>query len=176
MQTNKSIYFYGKGQFIFLSNFYPCKIYDDELDLTFNCSEQYFVYRKCLTFDQDNKDLKERILSESDPSKIKKYGRMVNNFDNKVWEKERWLRMYTGIYLKFKQNEELKKKLLETGDRNLYEASPTDRIWGIGYGAKEAHKSPKDKYGQNLLGKILMKVRQELKDDAKDSEDAIDDD
>jgi len=162
MQTNKSIYFYGKGQFVFLSNFYPCKIYDDELDVSFNCSEQCFMYSKCLIFDDENEELKEKILAETNPSKIKRFGRIVKNFDNKVWEKERWLRMYNAVYLKFSQNKDLKKKLLATGDRALYEASPTDRIWGIGYSAKEAHKTSKSGYGQNLLGKILMDVRSKL--------------
>lgn len=71
--------------------------------------------------------------------------------------------VYTGNLLKFSQNEELKQKLLDTENKILVEASPYDKIWGIGLSV-----SDKDFYnpilwkGENLLGKILMKVRNTL--------------
>lgn len=57
----------------------------------------------------------------------------------------------------------LKKKLLNTKDKVLFEASKYDKIWGIGYNTKIAYKIDKEKYGLNLLGKVLMEVREELK-------------
>ena len=70
--------------------------------------------------------------------------------------------MLNGLRLKFTQNEDLKKKLLETGDKDLYEASFRDKIWGIGFGIRQAPNISPEKYGQNLLGKALMLVRLEL--------------
>lgn len=57
----------------------------------------------------------------------------------------------------------LKKWLLETGDRELVEASPMDRIWGVGFAAKNADAN-RHRWGQNLLGKALMVVRTRLRD------------
>ena len=70
--------------------------------------------------------------------------------------------MLNGLRLKFNQNEDLKKKLILTNNKNLYEASPYDRIWGIGYTKTNAVKTDKSKYGLNLLGKALMELRSEL--------------
>ena len=67
-----------------------------------------------------------------------------------------------GNLLKFTQNEHLKKILLGTGERILVEASPTDRIWGIGFNSKDAPGN-KDKWGENKLGKALMRVREQLR-------------
>lgn len=59
----------------------------------------------------------------------------------------------------------LAKKLLETGERELVEASPYDRVWGIGYGAADAEDS-REFWGENLLGKALMRVRDRLRGEA----------
>lgn len=52
--------------------------------------------------------------------------------------------------------------LLSTGNREIVEASPVDNIWGIGFSSDNAMENV-DKWGQNLLGKTLMKVRTILK-------------
>ena len=70
--------------------------------------------------------------------------------------------MYDGVYAKFSQNPELKTQLLATGEKVLVEASPYDKIWGIGFNKSDALTS-KAKWGQNLLGKVLMEVRNKLK-------------
>ena len=68
--------------------------------------------------------------------------------------------VWYGNYLKFSQHEDLRERLLATGDRILAEASPYDLIWGIGYRAKDdLALDQKNWRGQNLLGKILMSVR-----------------
>ncbi|KAI1739571.1 hypothetical protein F4680DRAFT_422006 [Xylaria scruposa] len=56
--------------------------------------------------------------------------------------------------------------LLATGTRELVEASPFDRIWGIGFGAKDAGNR-RGKWGLNLLGRCLMEVREELRREAE---------
>ncbi len=69
-----------------------------------------------------------------------------------------------GNMLKFSQNEELKNFLLSTNNKILAEASPYDKIWGIGIGQDDKDAYNIDKWkGENLLGKALMKVREELR-------------
>lgn len=158
-----SVYFYGytkpNGEF---SNFYPCEFKED--GIKFNCTEQYFMYYKVLEFDPGNNELIDMIMNETRPSFIKRYGgrKYLKKYNNKIWTKKRYNIMLNGLRLKFTQNEDLKKKLLETGDKNLYEASFRDKIWGIGFGIKQAPNIPPEKYGRNLLGKALMLVRLEL--------------
>jgi len=70
--------------------------------------------------------------------------------------------VFNGAFLKFSQNEDLKKKLLNTGNKTLVEASKWDKIWEIGISKKDALAGKKWK-GMNLLGKTLMNVRNNLK-------------
>ncbi len=71
-----------------------------------------------------------------------------------------------GNLLKFTQNEKLKKVLLDTGERVLVETSPNDRIWGVGFNTEQAPGN-EDRWGENKLGKALMRVREQLKADSK---------
>ena len=156
------IYFYGqKGNFGCFSNFYPCKIVDNEI--TFNCSEQYFMWRKAMLFDPENQTFLKRLLEETNPVQIKKFGRLVKNFNGKIWDQEKYSIMLRTQFLKFSQNQELLDILLSTGDHILAEASPVDNIWGIGMTASEA-KTKTQKYwkGLNLLGSALMETRKFL--------------
>ena len=59
---------------------------------------------------------------------------------------------------------QLKRRLLETGDRELVEASPTDTIWGVGFDAQNAEFHRED-WGQNLLGKAIMAVRKRIREE-----------
>ena len=110
----------------------------------------------------DNESL-QQILESSDPKTAKALGRQVKNFDNKTW-KENCRRLVTeGNVAKFSQNDPLCTFLLSTEDQVLVEASPYDRIWGIGLAAKdEKVKNPATWQGQNLLGFALMDVRATL--------------
>ena len=103
-------------------------------------------------------------MNETKPSFIRRYGgrQHLKIFDNKVWIKKRFDIMLKGLRLKFTQNERLKEKLLSTGEKMLYETAFRDKVWGIGYGYKQALNIPVEQYGQNLLGKALMIVRLEL--------------
>ena len=69
--------------------------------------------------------------------------------------------MYDALYYKFSQNDDILQKLLSTGNSTLAEASPRDRIWGIGLNITDAYSGKKWK-GQNLLGKALMNVRDNI--------------
>lgn len=141
-----------------LSNFYPCEFeFNDKM---FNFSEQCFMYQKALLFNDFG--VAEQILDETDVRKIKALGRKVKDFDNELWDKHNEDFMYNACYAKFSQNDELKDFLLNTGNREIVEASPVDSIWGIGFSSDKAMENI-NKWGQNLLGKILMKVREVLK-------------
>jgi ribA/ribD-fused uncharacterized protein len=59
---------------------------------------------------------------------------------------------------------ELKKMLLDTGDRELVEASPFDRIWGIGFKEEDAEEN-RERWGENLLGRALMEVRRRVREE-----------
>jgi ribA/ribD-fused uncharacterized protein len=96
------------------------------------------------------------------PRTLKALGRQVPDFDEKVWNEHRLPIVVQGNYYKFTQNPDLNKLLLATGSRELVEASPRDRIWGVGYGAKNAGKM-RSKWGLNLLGKALMEVRERIR-------------
>lgn len=141
-----------------LSNFYPCEFeFNSKM---FNFSEQCFMYQKALLFNDFG--VAEQILDETDVRKIKALGRKVKDFDNELWDKHKEDFMYNACYAKFSQNDELKDFLLNTGNREIVEASPVDNIWGIGFSSDRAMENI-DKWGQNLLGKTLMKVRAELR-------------
>jgi ribA/ribD-fused uncharacterized protein len=107
------------------------------------------------------------ILETTNLRDIRALGRMIPNFDEAIWKRERLRIVTEGSRLKFKQNEILKTQLLATGDNELVEASPFDRIWGVGFSAKSAPMK-RAKWGENLLGKALMAVRQELKEESGD--------
>lgn len=106
----------------------------------------------------------ERILAAPNPGAAKKLGRTVQNFDEQTWQRHRFEIVVRGNLAKFEQNKLLREYLLSTGERILVEASPMDRIWGIGMGASNPHiENPEKWRGLNLLGFALMKVRDRLR-------------
>ena len=162
METETEIYFYNlNNQFDYLSNFYKTN-FNDKNGINYNCSEQYFMYKKCETFDPNNNILLNAILNENSATQIKKYGRQVKNYNDTIWKEKRYNIMLEALRLKFSQNEIIKQKLLDTKPKILYEASKNDKIWGIGFYDNDAVQVDKTKYGENLLGKALMEIRNEL--------------
>ena len=111
----------------------------------------------------DDKDTAAAILDAPHPREQKALGRKVHPFDAKVWERERERIVKDGNRAKFTQNEELLTQLLDTKGTTLVEASPYDKIWGIGLGANDPRaQDPKQWRGKNLLGKVLTELRDEL--------------
>ena len=108
-------------------------------------------------------DMLEHIMRAVSPNEMKAYGRAVQNFENSVWESQRYQIVKKANIAKFSQNSELLRYLLGTGDRILVEASPRDRIWGIGMGGSNPDaENPMKWRGRNLLGFALTEVRDEL--------------
>ena len=106
---------------------------------------------------------RDRILSCRTPAEAKKLGRSVQGFDDAVWAQARFEIVVCANEAKFSQNRALRDYLLTTGDRVLVEASPVDRIWGIGLAADDERAlDPRAWCGLNLLGFALMEVRARL--------------
>ncbi len=146
--------FWGKGDVF--SNFHPAKFTIKGID--FNCVEQCMMYAKAKNFG-DN-EIAARILKEKIPNEMKKLGRLVNGFNEEKWISIREKVVYVACREKFSQNKHLMDELLSTGDLMLVEASPSDKIWGIGLSADDPNATDESKWrGQNLLGKALMRVR-----------------
>ena len=104
------------------------------------------------------------IVGANTPAAAKKEGRLIKNFVPEVWDKHKFELVVAGNYHKFSQHEPMKEFLLATGDKVLVEASPRDRIWGIGMGGDDpAAGNPAKWKGENLLGFALMEVREKLR-------------
>lgn len=105
-----------------------------------------------------------RVLAAEHPAAAKKAGRLVRGFDEGVWERERFGIVVEGSVRKFAAHPQLRAFLLNTGERVLVEASPVDRVWGIGLAANDdGAADPRRWRGLNLLGFALMEARERLR-------------
>ena len=127
----------------------------------YKTAEHWMMAEKARLFN-DNDNLKE-ILKSNSPMEAKKWGRKVEGFSQEQWNKHKYEIVKQGNLHKFSQNPDLKEFLLNTKRRVLVEASPRDRIWGIGMGQSNANsENPSLWRGENLLGFALMEVRDKL--------------
>lgn len=132
--------------------------------VTYNCCEQYMMAEKARLFG-DTESL-EAILKTKDPKKQKAFGRGVKNFNPHMWERVCRDVVFRANLAKF-QDPELKKYLLSFGDEEIVEASPYDKIWGIGLSEDDPDALDKSKWqGTNWLGEEIMRVREALKSQA----------
>jgi ribA/ribD-fused uncharacterized protein len=142
-----------------LSNWFPAAFVLE--GMRYPTTEHYIMAEKARLFG-DEACLKE-ILESSSPGKAKQIGRKVSGFSEDVWVRHRFDIVVRGSLGKFKQHEDMGRLLRTTGTKVLVEASPRDRIWGIGMGASnERVEDPARWRGQNLLGFALMEVRSQL--------------
>jgi len=131
-------------------------------DITYTCAEQYMMAEKARLFG-DIKIRKEILQPTITPRQAKALGRKVSNFDEKIWRENRYGIVLAGNIAKFSQNSDLKCFLLKTEGKILVEASPPDRIWGIGLGADNPGiNNPNNWRGSNLLGFALTETRDKL--------------
>jgi ribA/ribD-fused uncharacterized protein len=141
------------------SQWYPCHFVVDGNQ--FSCAEQFMMHGKAMLFGDAATAAK--ILASDSPKTHKALGRTVTPFDDVRWKASREAIVRAGSRAKFTQNPALLEQLLATRGTTLVEASPHDRIWGIGLAATDprAH-DPAQWRGQNLLGKILTELRDAL--------------
>ena len=120
-----------------LSNFHDSPLTID--DRNYVHAEQFISYRKALLF--DSTDVAERVLTMTDPKLTKQTVRRLKRYDDSVWQDEAPAILRSALEAKFSQNNDLKEILLDTGDRVLGEASPTDTMLVItqqdGHGCKK---------------------------------------
>ena len=134
----------------------------------YSCSEQGMMHSKALLFGDEEVAVRIMALSSNDQRKMKLLGRQVRGFSERIWKQHRQDIVYRHNLAKFSQNPILQEVLMETSNRILVEASPYDKIWGIGLYENDAKCIPECKWpGLNLLGKILTQVREDLKEEAK---------
>lgn len=159
-ETLTHLYFWGS----IYSNWTKCSFKDNVH--TYTSAEAYMMVQKAYLF--NDKESVSLILKTSNPKKQKALGRLIKGFNEEAWNKHKLDIVTTGVYLKFSQNEELKAKLLATGDKILVEGSPYDRVWGVGlkWDSPEI-LDEKNWKGQNLLGVALMNVRDTLRKEQK---------
>jgi ribA/ribD-fused uncharacterized protein len=144
-----------------LSQWWPCAFTVD--GVRYPTAEHFMMVGKARLFGDE--DAVTRILAGRDPGAAKREGRKVRGFDDERWNAARFELVVRGNEAKFGQNPTLRAFLLGTGSKVLVEASPMDRIWGIGLAATDPRASdPEQWQGLNLLGFALMEVRARLRD------------
>jgi ribA/ribD-fused uncharacterized protein len=167
----KYLYFWGHtnklneeaGKFCF-SQWYELPFTVDAI--IYKTAEHWMMANKALLFE----DLKayEKIINAVKPGEVKELGRMIMGFDDMRWNEYRYKIVVTGNIHKFNQHPQFAEYLLNTGDRILVEASPVDRIWGIGMAQdNEEINDPNNWRGLNLLGFALMEVRNFLRENGR---------
>ncbi|WP_093607885.1 NADAR family protein [Streptomyces indicus] len=143
-----------------LSQWWPAPF---EVDgVTYATAEHWMMAAKARLF--GDAEAERKALGATSPAAAKKAGRLVRGFDDAVWERERFGIVTEGSVHKFAAHPELREYLLRTGDRVLVEASPMDRIWGIGLAADDERAGDPARWrGLNLLGFALMAARERLR-------------
>jgi ribA/ribD-fused uncharacterized protein len=115
----------------------------------FRTAEHAFQWKK---FESTEPELADRIVNATSPWLAKKLSRSSKN-RREDWHETRVDLMTEIVRAKVQRNEDVKEMLLGTGKKSIIENSPVDDFWGVG----------KDGTGQNQMGKILMKVREEIR-------------
>ncbi|MBA9006661.1 NADAR family protein [Thermomonospora cellulosilytica] len=143
-----------------LSQWWECPFTVD--GVTYRSAEHWMMAHKARLFGDERAF--GRIIEAGSPAEAKRLGREVAGFDEETWAAHRWEIVVSGNVAKFGQNPGLGAYLLGTGGRILVEASPLDRVWGIGLAADdERASSPARWQGLNLLGFALMEARSRLR-------------
>lgn len=134
--------------------------------VVYTSTEQFMMNQKALLF--GDHESSKKIMSTDNPREQKALGRKVQNFDVHEWDSKARDIVFNGNYAKFSQNEKMKKQLLNTGDKILVEASPYDKIWGVGMDVYHPDIEDETRWkGKNWLGQVLMAVRNGIKNNDK---------
>lgn len=127
----------------------------------FQTAEQWMMFAKARLFADEERAAS--ILATPDPATQKRLGQQVQNFDQATWDASKINIVYDGNRAKFEQNEGARRQLKSTSGTMLVEANPRDWIWGAGLAIDDPRvNQPQEWRGENLLGRILTKVRSDL--------------
>lgn len=130
-----------------------------ENGITFNCAEQYMMYHKALLMG-DMETAAAIMNAGYNPREHKALGRKVKPFYADLWNEKCKEIVYQASYLKFSQNPNLLKELVNTRGTTLVEASPYDTIWGIGLAEVDPRAQNRNTWrGTNWLGEVLTQLR-----------------
>ena len=158
MKTTETHVYFWNGIY---SNWDNCHFTDPKSCLKFENSEQAFMWYKADTFKDDR--IRKLIEVTSNPKIVKGLGRQIENYDESIWDRDRFDKMVYVNELKFSQNPFYGKALLNTENRIIVEASPYDKIWGVGLLEDDPLiLDEKNWKGLNLLGKALREVRSKM--------------
>ncbi|GAA1896422.1 NADAR family protein [Streptantibioticus ferralitis] len=142
-----------------LSQWWPAEFTVD--GVRYPTAEHWMMAGKARLFEDE--ETAAAVLAAGHPNEAKTLGRQVRGFDEELWARHRWHLVVEGNVAKFGQDPALRDFLLSTGSRVLVEASPLDRVWGIGLAADdERAPDPARWRGLNLLGFALMETRSRL--------------
>lgn len=153
-----------KNEFVFFwggiySNWYPSNFTLD--GVKYNCAEQAMMAKKALLF--GDQEAHNKIMAAKDPRDQKALGRTVKGFTVETWDKVAKDIVYEIVKAKFTQNKGLLTQLLSTGNKELVEASPQDKIWGIGLAESDPRAWDKSTWlGTNWLGETLTKLKNDV--------------
>ncbi|WP_333766759.1 NADAR family protein [Streptomyces sp. IBSBF 2435] len=147
-----------------LSQWWPSSFAVD--GVTYGSAEHWMMAGKARLFGDDASLA--AVLGARTPAEAKNLGRLVRGFDDARWVAARFALVVAGNLAKFGQDAALRSYLLGTGRRILVEASPRDRLWGIGLAASDDRATDPARWrGENLLGFALMEARARLADEEK---------
>jgi ribA/ribD-fused uncharacterized protein len=142
-----------------MSQWYPCPFVVD--GTRYATAEHWMMAEKARLFGDEQ--ILAQIVGGSDPKRAKSLGRKVRGFDATTWLEHRVDIVVRGNVHKFRAHEPLRRYLLGTTGAVLVEASPYDKIWGIGMGAADPRAMDAMQWqGLNLLGFALMDVREQV--------------
>ncbi|TAE49261.1 MAG: NADAR family protein [Cytophagia bacterium] len=166
-EVQEYIYFWGHTPnkdnaitAICFSQWFP-SIFEVE-NIVYLSAEHWMMAQKAKLFGDE--EYFEKIIKSKNPSEAKKLGREVRNFQIDIWNEKCFEIVVQGNMHKFSQNHNLKDFLLSTENKIIVEASPYDKIWGIGLEAIHTKaKNPATWNGLNLLGFALMETRDRLR-------------
>ena len=143
-----------------LSQWYPCSFVVG--GTSYQTAERYMMAEKARLF--GDAATFEKIMAAPGPRECKALGRTVAGFNSAVWDSRKRDIVLRGSLAKFSQNTEFRAYLLGTGNAVLVEASPYDRIWGVGLAQDDPQIcDPRNWRGENLLGFALMDARDTLR-------------
>lgn len=151
-------YFFWETKHPF-SQWHKCSFKVD--GLIYSSAEQFMMYQKAKLF--GDMDIAEKILKTNNVREQKKLGRQVRDFKEELWNQNAIEIVFNGNKAKFTQNSDFLDLLLSTKGKTIVEASPDDKIWGIGLSESQEESRNLLKWrGTNWLGIILSELREEL--------------